>query len=112
MTEVNYKNTTIELSSIDGNWDYRTLFPDTRFADGLPISSIVFEPGGADTLVLRDGPIADLPPRFFKVTTYDSSDARKVDFYGMKKKVSLKYTDCTFSAGACVIINLDDRRMF
>lgn len=66
--------------------------------------SIIFIPGGdSDELVIKDG--ADDGPLIAHVSVAADTDLRQLNFFGRSARPYLDVSDCSFSAGARVLLH-------
>ena len=105
MTNTLEKSGALEISDIDADWDYKTEKPDT-WQNRPRLNSIEFHPGAAnDRCIFRQGNDGGI--RRFDSNYADSeSDSRIKYFHGSRARPYLKYSECVFSVGAYVIIEL------
>ena len=106
---ISASGTTIEMTFTDSTTDF--IYGTTAFTaelEGLHIKSIIFEPSGADTMVIREGSIAG--PALMRVSCVDSN-AQKVLYFGERgslMKPCIDATDITLTtpANAKLIFNI------
>lgn len=105
MTTTLEKDGALELSSISADWDYKASKPDS-WPDNPRLSSIEYHPGSAnDRCIFRHKDIAGIR-RFDSNYSASDNDSRIKYFHGVRCVPYLKYSECVFSAGAYVIIEL------
>ena len=93
---VNSEKYTIELSGTIADFD---LGGDRR------VNFIQFNPGAAgDKLVVRVG--SSSGPACFQNVADDASDEVRAYYYGVPMQLIIDASECTFSSGASVIIQL------
>jgi hypothetical protein len=103
-TELEFEGT-LELSNIDADWDFSTQRP-SKWQVNPRISSIEFHPGAAnDLLVVRHGSVGGVR-RFFSNYADSQSDSRIKYFHGSRVIPYIKFSECVFSSGHLVIIEL------
>ena len=102
---------TITIGSIDSDWDYASLFPGSRFEDGIRVFSIRFNPEATgDICSIEDSD--DGGVKHFLSNNADGYDDR-VQYYGKsRKKLYLDFDDtnstwtASYTAGCSITIEL------
>lgn len=105
MTTTIEEDGAIEISGISEDWDYKSEKPN-NWSDNPRLSSIEFHPGAAsDRCIFRQKSIGGIR-RFDSNPAESDNDSRIKYFHGSRVVPYLKYSECTFAAGAYVTIEL------
>lgn len=105
MTTLLEKDGALELSAINADWDYKTARPSS-WPKVPRIGSIEFHPGAAnDRCIFRHKDVGGVR-RFDSNYAESDNDSRIKYFHGQRVQPYLKFSECTFAAGAYVIIEL------
>jgi len=103
---VNKVGRTIELTVIDADWVWSDSVPDKGIG-GIPIATISFTPGAAnDVMIIKEASATG--PSMFEATCL-TAEPRVLDYFGVKHKPFLDFSECTLTAGHKVIILLAER---
>lgn len=102
---INQSGYTVEISDIDSDWTWTDTFTDSKYANGIRINYIQFNPAAAnDACSIKEG--ADTGPQFFRCSAEDANAQKAVNYYGAIKKPVLDFSAGIFTAGSSVIIEL------
>lgn len=102
---LNLKGFTLEISNIDSDWLWNETFTHEKYARGLRINFIQFNPTAAsDKCVIKEE--SDEGPQSFYVTAENANNQKRAYYYGTPMKPVLDFSAGTFTAGCTVIIQL------
>lgn len=97
---VNSNKRFIDITGADGT----TAIADDYEAGIGQLYSITFIPGGAsDELVIKDG--AEDAPIIAHISVAATTDMRQLHFFGRSASPFLDVSDCSFTAGARVLLH-------
>ena len=106
---IKYRNggTSIEISSIDSDWSWSDTLTDAKFANGVQINYIQFNPAAAnDVCTIIDGEDVDNDPPGFYSKAITDVEPRRAQYYGARMKPVLDESAGTYTAGSTVMIQL------
>ncbi len=105
MTTTLEKDGALEISGISEDWDYKSEQP-ANWPQNPRLSSIEYHPGAAsDRCIFRHKDAGGIR-RYDSNAVESDNDSRIKYFHGSRCMPYLKYAECTFAAGAYVVIEL------
>ena len=102
---IKYSGFTIEISAIDSDWTWTDTLTDPKFANGVPVNFIQFNPAASnDKCSIKEA--SDAGPQSYYVKCTADTDQKRAYFYGTKLKPVLDFSAGTFTANSTVIVQL------
>ena len=102
---INYRGFTIEISDIDSDWTWTETLTDKKFANGVPVNFIQFNPSAANDVCSIKEEI-DSGPQSVYFKAFTNAEPRRAYFHGTPIKPMLDFSAGTYGANATVIIQL------